>query len=116
MEIDDIRKQIDKIDHQLVDLLNQRAELALEIGKRKEKNSGSIFVPEREQQVFSRVASHNKGPLPRQAVTAIFREIISASRALEKPLAISYLGPPGSNTHIAAMQRFGASVSLSAAE
>jgi chorismate mutase / prephenate dehydratase len=116
MEIKDIRGRIDDIDLQIVEMLNKRAELAKEIGKRKVTKASSVFVPEREQQVFSRVQEANKGPLPSAAVTAIFREIVSASRALEKQLSISYLGPPGSNTHIAATQRFGSSIVLSPAE
>ncbi|MDO8683034.1 MAG: prephenate dehydratase [Armatimonadota bacterium] len=113
MDINDIRSEIDKLDHLIVETLNKRAELALEIGKKKAKTAKSVFVPEREQQVFRKAAEANNGPLSQQAITAIFREIVSASRALEKPITISYLGPPGSNTHIAATQRFGSSVTLS---
>ncbi|MDO8588556.1 MAG: prephenate dehydratase [Armatimonadota bacterium] len=116
MEISEIRQKIDETDRRIVELLNERAELAIEIGKKKAKKSSNVFVPEREQQVFSRVTKSNHGPLPSSAITAIFREIISASRALEKPISISYLGPPGSNTHIAVTQRFGSSIALSPAE
>lgn len=116
MDINNIRDQIDDIDLRVVELLNKRAELAIEIGKKKAKNAAGIFVPEREQQVLSHAANCNSGPLPSEAITAIFREIISASRALERQLMISYLGPPGSNTHIAAKQRFGSSIALTPAD
>jgi len=116
MDIGEIRTQIDRIDRELVELLNKRAQLALDIGKTKAREARSVFVPERERDVLGKAAKANKGPLPPEAVGAIFREIISASRALEKPMSICYLGPPASNTHIAATQRFGSSVTLSAAE
>ena len=116
MDISDLRREIDSIDLEIVERLNHRAELALEIGRKKEKKSAEIFVPEREQQVLNRVVEASKGPLPKTAISAVSKEIISASRALERPMSICYLGPAGSNTHIAATQRFGSSVSLSAAD
>ena len=109
MDIQDLRKQIDKIDRQILDLLNKRAEIALEVGEHKAKTKKSVFTPERERQVLSKVVAGNKGPLPDSAVQAIYGEIISASRALEKPLAIVYWGPPATNTHMASIARFGSS-------
>jgi len=107
MDIDDIRKEIDRIDKELVDLLNKRADCALEVGKLKESSTESIFAPEREIQVLGKVLAENRGPLADKTVAAIYREIISACRALEKPIAVAYLGPAGSYTHIASIQRFG---------
>lgn len=107
MNIEDIRAEIDRIDKGLVNLINRRAECAMEIGKHKEKNSESIFAPEREAQVLSKVLEQNSGPLADKSIAAIYREIISACRAFEKPITVAYLGPAGSYTHIASIQRFG---------
>ncbi len=107
LSIDDIRKEIDRIDKELVDLLNRRAECAIEIGKLKETKTESIYAPERENQVLSKVLAQNSGPLADKTVAAVYREIISACRALEKPISVAYLGPAGSYTHIASIQRFG---------
>lgn len=109
MDISDIRKQIDEIDAKLVEMLNRRAECALEIGKMKGKGNKSIFAPEREKQVLEGVLKNNAGPLSDRTVGAIFREIISACRALEKPISVSYLGPAGSYSHIASILKFGES-------
>ena len=109
MNINDMRKEIDAIDQQVLDLLNKRAEMALEIGKHKQKTNRSYFAPERERQVLNKLTSANNGPLPNSAVRAIYREIVSASRALEKPLTVAYWGPPATNTHMASIQEFGSS-------
>lgn len=109
MDIDQIRNEIDRIDRELVELINKRAECAQEVGKVKESNTASIFAPEREAQVLAKVLETNRGPLPDKTITAIYREIISACRALEKPISVSYFGPAGSNTHIASIRRFGES-------
>jgi len=109
MNINDLRKEIDGIDQQILQLLNKRAESALEIGKLKESTKKSFFAPERERQVLSKLTSANKGPLPNASLRAIYREIISASRSLEKPLTVAYWGPPATNTHMASIQKFGSS-------
>ncbi len=97
------------MDRRLLELLNARAERAIQIGRAKEKTDKPTFAPERESQIFDRLARANPGPLPAKAVRAIFREIISASRALEQPLRIAYWGPPSSHSHTAALERFGRS-------
>lgn len=107
MDISDLRAQIDEIDKQLVEMINKRAEYASEIGKMKKEKARSIFAPEREAQVLNSVLRNNKGPLADRAISAIFREIISACRALEKPISVAYFGPAGSNTHIASILKFG---------
>src|SRR5690606_29515705 len=71
---------------------------------------GAIYVPEREDAVFRKVIALNQGPIKNEALKAIYREIMSAAIALEKPLVIAYLGPEASNTHAAALKKFGASV------
>lgn len=110
MDLNPIREKIDQLDHQLVGLINQRLELAAEIGRIKRSTGGEIYVPERENAVLRKVAADNKGPIKNEALQAIYREIMSAAIALEKPLMIAYLGPEATNTHAAAMKKFGASV------
>lgn len=110
MDLGPIRQQIDGIDRQIVILLNQRLALAAEIGKLKRGTGGQIYVAEREDAVFRTVTGLNQGPIKQEALKAIYREIMSAAIALEKPLAIAYLGPEATNTHAAAIKKFGASV------
>src|SRR3954471_18550999 len=110
MDLGPIRDQIDQIDHELVRLLNERLSLAAEIGKIKRSTGGEIYVPEREDAVMRKVCGQNTGPIKNDALRAIYREIMSAAIALEKPLMIAYLGPEATNTHAAAMKKFGASV------
>lgn len=107
MSIHDLRREIDAIDNQLLELLSRRAHLAQQVGHSKSRTSAQFFAPERERQIYARLFDANPGPLPRSAVQAIFREIISASRALEQPLRISYLGPAGTFSHRAALTKFG---------
>jgi chorismate mutase/prephenate dehydratase len=110
MSLGPLRDQIDALDRQLVDLINQRLACAAEIGRIKRSQGGEIYVPEREEAVLRQVAAHNAGPIKPEALRAIYREIMSAAIALEKPLAVAYLGPEASNTHAAAIRKFGASV------
>ncbi len=110
--IEDLRTRIDALDLQLLELLNQRAGLAIEIGKEKKKGQSSFHVPAREQKIYQQLERHNRGPLSNQAVRHIFREIISASLALEKPLQVAYLGPRGTFTHLAGQKFFGYSAEL----
>src|SRR3954462_3816539 len=110
MDLGPIREKIDSLDKQLVELLNQRLALAAEIGKVKRNAGGQIYVAEREDAVLRKVAELNRGPIKNDALKAIYREIMSAAIALEKPLLIAYLGPEATNTHAAAMKKFGASV------
>lgn len=110
MEIEKLRKKIDKIDDKILELLNKRAELILQISKEKKKKNIPYYVPIREKKIFERILKNNKGPLPANAVKSIFREIISSSLSLEKELKIAYLGPPASFTHIAVLEKFGSHV------
>src|SRR5882757_4906967 len=109
-ELGPIREKIDQLDRQIVEILNQRLTLAAEIGKLKRSSGGPIYVAEREDAVLRKVAELNQGPIKNDALRAIYREIMSAAIALEKPLMIAYLGPEATNTHAAAMKKFGASV------
>ncbi len=110
MSLEELRKRIDEIDYQLVQLLNERASVVVEIGKLKSKIDRPIYSPDREKEVINGVIKANKGPLPDKCLVAVWRELMSGSLVLEKPLRIGYLGPPGSFSHIAAMLKFGQSV------
>jgi len=107
MDIQEIREKIDRIDSQVVALVNERAALAREIGAAKATRDMVPFAPARERQVMDHVAALNQGPLETPALQAIYREIISACLAMERPLRIAYWGPPASNTHVASRARFG---------
>lgn len=108
----DLRRQIDAIDDQILDLLNQRARLVITVGKAKEGASSDFYVPSREQAIYARLIAANAGPFPEEGVRRVFREIISASLSLEQPLKVAFLGPQGTFTHVAAMQQFGFSAQL----
>lgn len=111
MNLDGLRKQIDALDEKLVGLLNERVDVALNIGKIKKEQGGEIYVPSREKAVFERIETLNgSGPLPDKSARAIYREIMSAALAIESNLKITYLGPPATFTHQAARSKFGASV------
>jgi chorismate mutase/prephenate dehydratase len=110
MELGPIREKIDALDKRLVEIVNKRLALAAEIGKIKRSAGEEIYVPEREDAVIRKVCAQNDGPIKNEALRAIYREIMSAAIALEKPLLVAYLGPEASNTHAAAMKKFGASV------
>ena len=110
MDLESIRGQIDGLDQQIVDLLNRRLMLAAEIGKLKRSTGAPVYVAEREDAVLRRIAALNRGPIKPEALQAIYREVMSAAIALEKPLLIAYLGPEASNANAAAMRKFGASV------
>lgn len=110
------RRRIDELDRELVRLLNERARAAQRIGAAKRAAGGSIYVPHREQAVFERVLAANHGPMPEPSLRAIWREIMSASFALERPLTICHFSKPGSFTHQAARLKFGDSVAYASVE
>jgi chorismate mutase/prephenate dehydratase len=108
MTLEELRARIDDLDAQIVELLNERARTALEIGRLKRRNGAAVFAPEREADVLKRLARANRGPLPEACIQAIYREVMSGCRSLERALRICYLGPPGTFSHLAARERFGA--------
>ncbi len=116
MSLDQLRQRIDELDAELVRLLNERTRAAMDIGRVKQESGAEIYVPAREKAVLDRVTSLNKGPLHNTSVTAIYREIMSASLALEHNIKIAYLGPQATFTHQAARSRFGASVTYEACQ
>ncbi|MEI7456424.1 MAG: prephenate dehydratase [Nitrosomonadales bacterium] len=102
------REQIDALDDALLQIVNQRAALAQQIGHLKE--GGVVLRPEREAQVLRRLQDANPGPLSNGAIAALFTEVMSQCRALEAPLSVAYLGPEGTFTEAAALKRFGSAV------
>ncbi len=105
-----LRSQIDKLDLHILKAVNQRAALAAEIGKIPNAPGAEVLSPAREEEVFQNVIQGNKGPLDEATVRAVFREIMSGSRALQKVLKVAYLGPEYSFSHLAALERFGQTV------
>ena len=105
-----LRTQIDGIDRQLVSLMNDRAEVAREIGQIKKTSGQQTYDPSREESVLERVATANGGPLSDDSLKSIFRELISGSRAIEQHLRVAHLGPAWTYSHLAALHRFGGSV------
>ena len=105
-----LRQQIDAIDAQILALLAQRGRIAQEVGHVKAETDAPVFRPEREAQVLRGVAERNPGPLKSQDVQTIFREVMSACRALEKRVTVAYLGPAGTFSEQAVYQQFGSAV------
>lgn len=103
-ELLSLRNQIDTVDDQVLRLLNERARLAQAIGHLK---NGIVYKPEREAQVVRRMQTGNTGPLPAESISVLYKEIMSACRALEQPLNIAYLGPQGTFSEAAAIKHFG---------
>jgi chorismate mutase/prephenate dehydratase len=110
--IEQLRAGIDSIDNRIVELLNERARMVVEVGKLKSGSNMEFHVPGRERQIYERLLSINPGPFPNDALRSIYREIISASLALESPMKVAYLGPRATFSHLATMQQFGLSAEL----
>src|SRR5438094_7981657 len=106
-QIRSLRNAIDKLDLQILKLVNERADAAGDIGKLKSETSSEVFDPVREEEVLKNVIEASKGPLDEITIRAIFREIISGARALQKIIKVTYLGPEYSYSHLAAVERFG---------
>jgi len=115
-QIDELREQIDDLDTSIVNLLNERALLSLDIDNvKKELANEEMKIsephdPARELEVYEQIQKINKGPLSNDTLASIFREIMSASLSLNKEVKISFLGPRGTYSHQAAVSRFGDSV------
>lgn len=103
-----LRRRIDVLDERLQELFNRRARLALDIAKVKHRTGGHNFYrPEREAEVLAQALKRNRGPLGDEAVARLFREVMSACRALESRLKVAFLGPEGTFTQEAALKHFG---------
>jgi chorismate mutase/prephenate dehydratase len=105
--IEDLRNTVDAIDTKILDLLNRRARVAVDIAEIKRDSKQKFHSPERERAIIDRLTRMNRGPFPNDALKIIYREIISASLSLEEPLKVAYLGPGGTFTHLAALRHFG---------
>ena len=106
----DLRVQIDALDKQLLNLLNQRALVAEQVGEVKKREGTPFFRPDRVAQVIEKIQQTNQGPLKNEHVAAVWREIMSACLALESPVRVAYLGPAGTFSEEAAIQFFGSSI------
>ncbi|HVM49486.1 MAG TPA: prephenate dehydratase [Candidatus Acidoferrum sp.] len=113
MNIPEHRKAIDKLDTQIVRLLNERTKHVLAIGEMKRKAGEEIYAPHRERSVLQRLCRRNQGPITNDSLRAIYREIMSSALSLEKTLTVAYLGPEATFTHQAAIRRFGSSLHYS---
>lgn len=111
-KIEPLRKKIDAVDRQILDLLNQRARVVIAIGKIKKQFREEIYAPHREKILLDRLARRNRGPWPPHALRAVFGEILSASRALQSPMKVAFLGPEATFTHLATVRTFGHSTEM----
>jgi chorismate mutase/prephenate dehydratase len=107
VSLDELRKRIDELDSEILRCLNDRAKCAMDIGKIKRASNAVYYVPERERAVYDKLIRENTGPLTKAAVKAIYREVISAVRALEKPVDVAFLGPRDTFSHKASLRIFG---------
>jgi len=110
--IDQLRASIDRIDDRIVELLNERARVVLDVGRLKSGGNMEFHVPGRERQIYERLLGGNPGPFPNDALRSIYREVISACLALESPMKVAFLGPKATFSHLATMQQFGLSAEL----
>lgn len=111
-DLGDLRESIDSIDSQIVDLLNQRANVSLGVGRYKAAKGEAIYKPFREQEVLNKIADSSPGPLPDKHLRTIYREIMSSSRHLQRPERVVYLGPEGTFSYFAAMEHMGSAAEL----
>lgn len=106
------RDQIDRIDSEIVRLIGQRAEIAREIASAKQKDNLPLYQPDREQQVYDKIAKLNPGIIDDDSLRNIYREIMSATLKLEGSIQVGYFGAEGSFSHQATLKKFGRSLSL----
>jgi len=105
-----LRDAIDAVDRKLVELLNERARLAIEVGHIKHEAGAPVYRPEREAEVLRKIAAINPGPLTEAGLCGVWREVIGACRALERPVTVAFLGPAGTFSELALLRQFGAAV------
>jgi chorismate mutase/prephenate dehydratase len=110
-DLSDYRKEIDRIDDEIIRLLNERSKSVIEIGKLKKQKDAdaNLHTPAREAAIIDRLMRQSQGPFPTEAIRSVYREIMSASLSLEGPQKVAYLGPRATFTHMACMQKFGSS-------
>jgi chorismate mutase/prephenate dehydratase len=110
MTLDDLRRSIDDIDDAILALLDQRADLARQVAKAKLETGAATYDPERERAVLARLEAKGGGRFPREAIRAVYREVMSACLAVQEPMTVAFLGPVGTFTHAAALDMFGLAV------
>ncbi len=106
-ELAGLRERVDAIDRDILDQLNERARLVQSIGRVKAETGSPIYEAARERQIVEQLCARNPGPFPSEGIAPVFREIISATRSLERVLRVGYFGPEGTFTHLAARRQFG---------
>jgi len=111
-ELERLRKEIDEIDNEILNLLNKRADIVIEIAHIKRNEKAKFYSPEREREILERLTALNKGHFPNDTLKVIYREILSASLSLENPLKVACLGPLATFTHLAALRHFGSSATF----
>ncbi len=109
-EIKSLRYKIDALDDEILSLLNRRAMLVTQMGRIKLSNNLRVYDPRREEEIINRLRINHCGPFPERAIFHVFHEIISACRSLARKIDVTYLGPPGTHTHLACLEYFGSSI------
>jgi len=109
LPLDGVREAIDQVDQDLLNLLNRRAELSIEVGRLKAGSDDPVFKPFREKEVLEKLSRLNPGPMPEEHLRAIYREIMSSSRRLQRTQKVAYLGPEGTFSYFAAVSYLGKS-------
>ena len=109
MDLGDLRKDIDAIDREIVHLLHKRGECAQKVGEIKGARGEPFYVPAREKEILERLTQLESGAFPKEAIAAVYKEIISACLSLQKTIRVGYLGPEASYHHMAGMRHFGSS-------
>jgi chorismate mutase/prephenate dehydratase len=110
--VSSFRNELDQIDREILAAINRRGAVAQKIGQLKQADGQSVYDVQRESKILQQTVANNSGPLGDEAVRAVFRELISGTRAVQTPIRVAYLGPEFTFSHLAAIQKFGQSAEL----